>query len=226
MSKKWYNLFVSVDEPSGRPDGKRSEGEGAESPPSAAQAVAEIARSLGPPPAFTAPVNNPGSFAEIYHAAEIQPPLHGFTVEKVAEMLGSEHIRSLPRDVKRSSVLVALDAVGVPIQDVIQDAMRRDQALDTFERVQEQSLKQLEAQLDKENQQNQAEMDRVLADCRARIQANNDKLAKEKERFFAWRLKKQEEEQKIADAVSYFVADNPITSGSQAAVPASTPKLG
>lgn len=226
MNKKWYNLFVSVDESSGRSDGDRPPGEGVESPPNAAQVVAEIARSVGPPPTFTAPVNNPGSFAEIYQAAEIQPPPHGFTIEKVAEMLGSEHIRSLPRDVKRSSVLVALDAVGVPIQDVIQDAVRRDQALDTFERIQEQSLKQLEAQLDKENQQNQTEMDRVMADYRARIQANNDKLAKEKERFFAWRLKKQEEEQKIADAVSYFVADNPITTGGQAAAPASTPKPG
>jgi hypothetical protein len=224
MSKKWYNLFVSVDESAGRPDGDRPEGEAEGSRINAAQAVADIARSVGPPPTFTAPVKDPGSFAEIYQAAEIQPPPHGFTIEKVAEMLGSEHIRSLPRDVKRSSVMVALDAVGVPIQDVIQDAVRRDQALDTFERVQEQSLNQLEAQIGKENQLNQAEIDRVVADYRARIQANNDKLAKEKERFFAWRVKKQEEEQKIADAVSYFVADNPITTGGHAAAPASTPK--
>ena len=45
-------------------------------------------------------------------------------------MLHSEHIRSLPRDVKKSSILVALEAAGAPIQDVIQDAMKRDQALD------------------------------------------------------------------------------------------------
>ncbi|HEY1338673.1 MAG TPA: hypothetical protein VGF59_14250, partial [Bryobacteraceae bacterium] len=93
-----------------------------------------------------------------------------------------------------------------------------------FERLQEQSLKQLEAQLDQENRQTQAEVDRVVAEHRARIQANNDKLAKEKERFFAWRLRKQEEEQKIADAVSYFVTENPITTGSPAAAPAPTVK--
>jgi DNA-binding transcriptional MerR regulator len=224
MSKKWYNLFVSVDESAGHPDGGRPEGEGAAPQLNAAQAVADIARSAGPPPTFNAPVNDPGSFTEIYQAAEIQSPPHGFTIEKVAQMLGSEHIRSLPRDVKRSSVLVALDAVGVPIQDVIQDAVKRDQALDTFERVQEQALTQLQAQIDKENQQHQAEIDRVMADYRSRIQANNDKLAKEKERFYDWRLKKQEEEQKIADAVSYFVAENPITTGGHAATPASTPK--
>ena len=64
----------------------------------------------------------------------------------------------------------------------------------------------------------------MLAEHRSRIQANNDAVAKEKERFFAWRLKKQEEEQKIADAVSYFVADNPISAGAHAAAPAPAPK--
>jgi hypothetical protein len=222
MSKKWYSFFVSVDESIGRPE----ESQGIAPPATAAQTVADIARSVGPPPAFTTPVNNPSSFAEIYRAAEIHPPTHGFTIEKVAEMLHSEHIRNLPREVKRSSVLVTLDAVGAPLQDVIQDAVKRDQALDTFERVQEQALSQLESQKEQENQQIQAEIDRVVAEHRSRIQANSDEVAREKERFFAWRLKKQEEEQKIADAVSYFVADNPITTGGQAAAPASTPKTG
>ena len=54
-------------------------------------------------------------------------------------------------------------------------------------------------------------MDRMVAEHRARIQANNDEFAKEKERFYSWRLQKQQEEQKIADTVSYFVTENPIT---------------
>jgi len=223
MSKKWYNLFVSVDESSQRPE----ESEATPPTPSAAQTVADIARSVrpvGPPPAFTAPVSNPASFAEIYAVAEIHPPAHGFTIEKVGEMLRSEHIRNLPRDVKKSSILVALEAVGAPIQDVIQDAMKRDQALDTFESVQERALNQLESQKTKENQEIQAELDRLVEEHKSRMQANNDAISKEKERFFAWRLKKQEEEQKIADAVSYFVTENPITAGGHAAPPASAPK--
>jgi hypothetical protein len=224
MSKKWYNLFVSVDESNSRPEETEGSTPGTVS---AADAIAGIARSVGPTPGpaptFATAVSNAASFTEIYRAAEIPIPTHGFTIEKVGEMLRSEHIRNLPRDVKRSSVLVALEASGVPIQDVIQDAMKRDQALDTFESVQERSLNQLQAQKEQENQQIQAEMDRVIAEHRAQIQANSDAVAKEKERFFSWRLKKQEEEQKIADTVSYFVADNPITGG-HAAAPAPTPK--
>ncbi len=218
MSKKWYNLFVSVD-----PSTEESTETDDPGPPvSAAQAVADIAAStaIAPESKFTAPVSNSASFEEIYHAAEISTPPHGFTIMKVGEMLRSEHIRNLPKDVKRSSVLVALEAAGAPIQEVIEDAVKRDRALDTFERVQDKALNELETRKSQENQQIQSEMDRVVADYKARMQANNDAVAKERERFYAWRLKKQEEEQKISDAVSYFVSANPITTGGSAAAPA------
>jgi hypothetical protein len=213
--KKWYNLFVSVGETGGQP----AETSAAKPAPDAARTVAEIAASIAPAPKFTATVADPTSFGEIYTAAEIRPPAHGYSIMKVAEMLQSEHIRNLPREVKRSSVLVALEAASAPLQDVIEDAVKRDRALDTFERVQEQALESLEARKTKENQEIQAEMDRMVAERRARMQANNDEVAKEKERFFGWRLKKQEEEQRIADAVSYFVTENPVTTRGPAAPP-------
>ncbi|HLK64456.1 MAG TPA: hypothetical protein VKU19_13515 [Bryobacteraceae bacterium] len=221
MSKKWYNLFVSVNpspEEQGNPDDPAAE----PAPANAAQAIADIAASTAviSPSQFASTPANTTSFNEIYEAAEIHPPAHGFTIMKVGEMLRSEHIRSLPKEVKRSSVLVALEASGAPLEDVIQDAVKRDRALDTFERVQEKALAELEARKLQENQQIQTEMDRVTAEYRARIQANNEAIAKEKDRFFTWRTKKQEEEQKISDAVSYFVTVNPITTGGTAAPPA------
>ncbi len=222
MPKKWYNLFVSVGGPGATP----AENSGEDTPVNAAQAVADIAAAVAPESKFTSPVDSSASFDEIYAAAEIRPPAHGFTIAKVTEMLHSEHIRSLPRDVKRSSVLVALEAAGAPLKDVIEDAVKRDRALDTFERVQQKAVEELETRKTQENQQIQAEMDRIVAEHRARMQANQDAVAKEKERFYAWRLKKQEEEQKIADGVSYFVVDNPITPGGPAAAqpPSNSPK--
>src|ERR1700740_2891633 len=152
MSKKWYNLFVSVD-PS--PAGTDADADAAPAPVSAAQAVADIAAAtaIAPEARFSATVSNPSSFDDIYNAAEILPPAHGFTIMKVGEMLRSEHIRSLPKDVKKSSVLVALEAAGAPIEEVIQDAVKRDRALDTFERVQEKAVIELEARKTQENQQ-------------------------------------------------------------------------
>jgi hypothetical protein len=225
MSKKWYNYFVSVDETASTvgaaSDGASSTGEAAQT--SAAQTVAQIASSVAAEPKFTSPVSKAGSFDEIYQAAEIPSAPQGYSILKVAEMLQSEHIRSMPTDVKRSTILVALDAAGVDIKDVIQDAVRRDKALDGYERVQEHAIADLETRKNQENAQIQAELDKYVAEQRAKIQSNNDEVTREKERFFGWRLKKQQEEKKISDAVAPFVTENPITTGASAA---SAPKQG
>jgi hypothetical protein len=214
VSKKWYELFVSVDGSSVNPaDAGVSSGSAPSAMASrtAAQTVADIASQIPAATKFTAPVQNPASFDEIFKAAEIEPPVHGYTVFKIAEMLQSEHIRNLPAEVKRSSVLVALDAAGVKIEEVVQDAVRRDRALDGFETVQQRSMEKLEERKAKENTDIQAEIDRFTAEQRAKIDANNDEVKREKERFYGWRLNKQQEEQKIADTVSFFVTPNPIT---------------
>jgi hypothetical protein len=221
MSKKWYNLFVSVDPASGETENAVDPSQSRT--PNAAQMVAEIAASIPTESTFSAPVRNPTSFDEIYHAAEIQVPEHGFTIQKVATMLQSEHLRGLSPEVKRSSVLVALEASGGKIEDVIQDAVRRDRALDSYERVLQKSLSETKTRKTEENRQVEAEMNKMLADYRARIQANNEDIAKEDQRFAAWRLQKQQEEKNIADAVGFFVSENPITLSGPAAAPPAGP---
>jgi hypothetical protein len=228
MTKKWYNYFVSTDDAGnpiqGAPPDAANAGSASAGQMSPAQTVAQIASSVATEPKFTGPVSNTASFDEIYQAAEIPPAPQGYSIIKVAEMLQSEHIRSMPSDVKRSTVLVALDAAGVDIKDVIQDAVRRDKALDGYERVQERAITELEARKSQENAQIQAELDKYVAEQRAKIQSNNDDVTREKERFFGWRLKKQQEEKKISDAVAPFVTENPISTGAGSAPPA--PKQG
>jgi hypothetical protein len=207
-------LFLSVDQQAGEdgaPEGTAPTGK------TPAQTVAEIASSVAAEPKFSSPVSAAAGFDEIYRAAEIQPPAHGYTITKVTEMLQSERIRTLPAEVKKNSVLLALDAAGVKIEEIIADAVKRDRALDGFERVQKKALDELEAHTAQDNSQIQAELDRLAQEHKTRIQANNDEVARQKERFYAWRLQKQQEEQKIAESVSYFVAENPITTGDVAA---------
>jgi hypothetical protein len=213
MTKKWYNYFVSVDEANQSGPASSNARGTATGTASAAQSVAEIAASVAAEPTFTTPISDPTSFDEIYKAAEIPLPSQGYSILKVAQMLESEHIRNLPSDVKKSSVLVALDAAGVDIKEVIQDAVRRDRALDTYERVQQRAAEELESKKTAENSQIQAEIDKYVTEQRAKIQGNNDAISREKERFTGWRLKKQQEEKKIAEAVGYFVSENPITTG-------------
>jgi hypothetical protein len=224
MSKKWYNYFVSVDDGPSLGTSDSSETAAPVRQASAAQSVAEIAKGVAMEPKFSSSISDPTSFDEIYKAAEIPPAPGGYSILKVSEMLQSEHIRSMPADVKRSSVLVALDAASVDIKDVIQDAVRRDRALDGYERVQQRAVEELETRKTKENSQIQADLDRMIAEQRAKIQKNNDDVTQAKEKFFAWRLKKQQEEKKISDTVGYFVTENPITTGSGGSAPDAAPK--
>ena len=215
MSKKWYNYFVSVDPGAEEtaPEESVESGKPAPKTGSAAEAIAEIAASVQPPAPqqFTRNISAVSTFDEIYQAAEIRSPAHGYTVYKVADMLQNPHIRELPREIKKSSVLVALEASGVQIREIVEDAVRRDKALDTFESVQRKAVEELEARKAEENRQAQAEVDRILAEFRSKIQANNEAVAKEKERFQSWVKQKQAEEQKIADTIGYFVTENPVT---------------
>jgi hypothetical protein len=247
MSKKWYNLFISVDPgPGTSGDQPESDDSSSSDARSAAEAVADIAASIQPVDAKLAPMMAPPapppgsppsakpaapaaplSFNEIYNAAEINPPAHGYTILKVADMLKSPHIAALPAEVKRSSVLVALEAAGVKITDIVQDAVRRDKALDTFERLQQKQVEDFEAVKLEENRKLQAELDRFVAEQKAKIKANTEDAEKRKESFYSWRVQKQIEEQKIADAVSHFVTENPITtSGRSSSLPPSKPGTG
>jgi hypothetical protein len=219
MSKKWYNYIVSVDPDNATEQGPSKTPSAPANTKSAAQSVAEIASTIAVEAKFTMPVSDPTSFDEIYKAAEIPPAPQGYSILKISQMLESERIRTLPSDVKRSSVLVALDAAGVDVKDVIQDAIRRDRALDTYERVQQRAAEELETRKTKENTEIQAQIDKYVTEQRAKIQANNEAISREKERFTGWRLKKQQEEKKIAEAVGYFVSENPITTGDVNAPP-------
>jgi hypothetical protein len=219
MPKKWYNYIVSVDDPVGAEPSPPNAKSTPVATKTAAQSVAEIASSMAAEPKFTTPVSDPTSFDEIYKAAEIPPAPQGYSILKISQMLESERIRNLPSDVKRSSVLVALDAAGIDVKDVIQDAIRRDRALDTYERVQQRAAEELEARKTKENSEIQSQIDKYVTEQRAKIQSNNEAISREKERFTGWRLKKQQEEKKIAEAVGYFTSENPITTGDVNAPP-------
>jgi hypothetical protein len=217
VSKKWYNFFVVTDGRAAAAD-------------TVAQAHGQVppkrAEDVAPAPdvvlAADAVVSGAGAIAEVYEAARIAVPPHGYTVLKVADMLQSEHLRALPPDVKRKSILVALDAAGVPVDEVVRDAVARDRALDTYEKVLEQHLEEVRAAKAAENQRLEDEIAQRLAELRGQIDENNKQVSREQEELQAWRARKQREETTIAEAVSHFVTESPITTTAPAEVKGDT----
>jgi len=150
---------------------------------------------------FSGPQTDLLSYEDIYHAAGILSPRSGYGIHKVVEMLNSDRLRDLSKDVKRASVLMALDAAGTSAEDLLQDATRRQLALDSYAAGQQKQLEEFEARKAQENAQIQAELDRVTAHYAERIQRNHDQIAREKETLRNWQMAKQNESQRIAEVI-------------------------
>jgi hypothetical protein len=208
VAKKWYRYFVVTDADEGPAPSAPS------APPRSVPAPKRVVEAVPAAEAetvFAAPLVGATALEEIYRSAKIEAPAHGYTVLKVSEMLQSQHIRTLSTEVKRSSILVALDAAGVKVEEIVEDAVRRDRALDTYERVLQKHLEDLRVQKQGENRRLEEEINQRLAELRARIKANEDEVAREQNSLSAWQVAKRQEEERIAEAVSYFVSENPVT---------------
>ena len=116
--------------------------------------------------------------------------------------LENEHIRKLPAEMKRGALLMALEAAGVQVHEVLQDAMLRQSALNSYEAHQRKQLEQYEARKGEENCAMQAELNRLTTQYLARIKANLDEVGREQDAFREWQTEKQEETQRIAEAVA------------------------
>jgi hypothetical protein len=152
-------------------------------------------------------------FEEIYRSAGIKGPRLGYSIAKVIEMLQSEHIRNLPNETRRASLLMALDAAGVQVDEVLQDATLRQRAINSYEAIQRKHLEEFEARKAQGNSTIQAEMERVAAEYSARISNNLDEVAREKDSFRKWQAKKQHEAQRIAEAVALCVTQGSPKTG-------------
>ena len=152
------------------------------------------------------------SYDDIYHAAGILSPRSGYGIHKVVEMLNSERIRELPPEIKRASVLMALDAAGASVDDLLQDASRRQQALNSYEEGKRKQTEEFEAHKSQENAQIQAELDRLTAHYAERLQQNHDQVAQEKETLHNWQMAKQHESQRINEVIELCAKHAPETS--------------
>lgn len=145
---------------------------------------------------------------DIYHAAGILSPTSGYGIDKVLQMLNSDHIGALPKEVKRASVLMALDAAGATPDEVLRDATQRQQALDSYETTRRKQFEEFELRKAQENSRIQTEMEHVTARYLDRIKQNLDHVAREKNALRNWQVMKQQENQRIAEVIGLCTKQN------------------
>lgn len=181
--------------------GSEAEG-GARASAQAAPTEVPVNKTNAPAPASpSAPRPDLLSYEDIYHAAGIMSPRSGYGIHKVVDMLNSERLRDLSKDAKRASVLMALDAAGTSVDDLLRDATRRQEALNAYDAGQRKQLEEFEAQKGRENAEIEAEVERIKAHYTERIQRNQEQVAKEKETLHNWQVAMQYESQRIAEVM-------------------------
>ena len=204
MQNKWYQLasWRNPDAPDGPVNGASEQPSTASGEP-VSETKPGSTNSGGN--SFAGPSGELLIFEEIYRSAGIKSPRLGYSIGKVIEMLHSEHVRNMAAETKRASLLMALEAAGVQVDEVLQDATLRQRAINSYEAIQRKHLEEFEARKAQDNCAIQAEMERVSAEYAARISNNLDEIAREKDNFRKWQVKKQHEAQRIAEAVALCV---------------------
>ena len=199
MRRKWFGLGHTEEDredSSTRPHEREFTNDEAPQPPvHALEARAEEERSEGRDGIELL------SMPDIYQTAGIRGPRKGYSINKIVELLRSEHLRGLAKEMKRTSILVALDAAGISLDEVVEDANARLEAIDSYETSQR---KQFEAHLVRraeENQQIMAELERVKATYAERLRRNLEGVAREKATFGSWLTLKQQEAANITEAL-------------------------
>jgi hypothetical protein len=184
---------------------------------------AELLDVEPPKPVERSSLRADADFAQVYAEAGIEAPLHGYGIDKVAEMLDNKRLQALAPEHKASAVLAALEAAGVAVAEVIQDAVKRDKALDAFEAAKSAELGEL-------RRQTEARVSALRAELEALVQAKNGEIESLTQAADAaggalakLREAKRREEDRLHGLVAHFVegAQNPITT---AGTPAPAPK--
>jgi hypothetical protein len=139
---------------------------------------------------------------DIYRTAGIMEPRMGYSITKVVEMLKSDHLRGLGDEVKRASVLMALNAAGIPLGDILQDAAHRQSAVAAYEAEQRRKFEEYWTRRAEENSLLQTEMERVTRQYVERMNRNLTEVQQEKEGFQKWQNAMQQEVLRISEAVT------------------------
>jgi hypothetical protein len=183
-----------------------------------------------PPPRATrsAVPSTVEDFGAVYEEAGIALPPHGYGVDKVAEMLESKRLAPLGKEVKATAVLAALEAAQVSVRDVIQDAVRRDGALDAFEAAKEREVQELRERSETRVKAIKDEIDRFLRDKNAEIEGLKQASDAAGQAFAQLQARKRREEERLFEIVAHFVegGDNPISTNAapRPAGPAKPPR--
>jgi len=147
------------------------------------------------------------SFDRIYEAAGVKIPAHGWTAERLRQILPSGESKSTDRTTVQKKILETLTSEGVDSQELVKDAIARDKALDSFEAF---VGKKMEDRL-AAHARRIAELESKVHDLQSGIAGLQEQVRVERENWEEWKAKKRAAEKELAQTVAYLI-DDPLIS--------------
>jgi hypothetical protein len=148
------------------------------------------------------------SFDEIYRKSTFKPATSTavWNILKVADMLNSAHLHGLSPAGKHSALMMALDAAGIAVEDMLQDAVQRQRVLNEYEEGQRKRLEEFEKAKLGDNERLGEEMEAICAQFRMRIASGTQEIERERAMFREWQERKEREQRRISEAASACVS--------------------
>ena len=157
------------------------------------------------------------NISQVYEKALIKPDAEGFDITRVEQMLANPEIADLPVEIRARSVKMALSSMGKDLRSVLEDAARRDKALDDYQVYLEHRTGQVEEQVTAANAALQKEIEAFAQAKNALMMQNKALLEQARNALSSFNVAKEAEEKRLFTIVAPFVTpgENPvIVSGS------------
>ena len=147
------------------------------------------------------------SLDQIFAAAGMASPPHGWTIERLGKLLREEPYQRMSRPAVQKAILELLAADEAHVQDLVKDAVTRDQALDAFAAMVRAKMNDLAAA----QGQRLAEIDREIRELQTEAARLREETQTDAARWRDWRAEKAAREKEMAWALGYLLSECPIT---------------
>ena len=144
-------------------------------------------------------------FEQIFATAGVKAAAHGWTVERLKQVLQTEAHQPKDRVEAQKAILNLLANENVSVEEVVKDAVARDQALDAFEVfVREKMERRIAARLRK-----RSELESRIRTLQEELDRLQGEAAQDEKQWRQWQHNKKAMEQELAWAVGYLI-DRPV----------------
>ncbi len=147
-------------------------------------------------------------FGEVYRESRIEPPTHGYGIDKIESMLNHPRLVAIRPEQRAAAVLAALEAAGVEFTDVLRDAVLRDHAIERFALAKEAEMQAERLRAEDAVLRARQELDAFVTEKRSEVERLRREIKDAEERFAELQDRRRVEERRILE-VSDHLSETP-----------------